>query len=164
MTGKKRSDEMLSVGGRYPWAKGSDVTMTDRRPEDDPSFIMHETLVYRMIADLRAENERLQQSEKLYGDALGHLQESGLGHLGESCVNDLLPRLIREHKDLTTENERLNLADKQWADHVKRLSEENERLRAALRQIQEWDCLNPPDPKLCADHPWLRRLVDDALA
>jgi len=35
---------------------------------------------------------------------------------------------------------------------------------ATLRRIQEWDCLNPADPGLCADHPWLKRLVDDALA
>ena len=41
--------------------------------------------------------------------------------------------------------------------------EEVERLRAALEQIQHWDCLNPPDPKLCADHPWLRSVVDKAL-
>jgi hypothetical protein len=32
------------------------------------------------------------------------------------------------------EVEQLTLADRQWADHVKRLSEEAERLRAALRE------------------------------
>ena len=37
-------------------------------------------------------------------------------------------------------------------------------LEAALRAIQQWDCLNPPDPNLCHDHPWLKRTVDDALA
>lgn len=37
------------------------------------------------------------------------------------------------------------------------------RLRQALQAIQGWDCLNPPDPQLCADHPWLQRLVDAAL-
>jgi hypothetical protein len=37
-------------------------------------------------------------------------------------------------------------------------------LEEALRKIQEWDCLNPPDPKLCADHPWLKRHVDAVLA
>lgn len=36
--------------------------------------------------------------------------------------------------------------------------------RETLKQIQAWDCLNPPDPNLCADHPWLKRLVDAALA
>lgn len=35
------------------------------------------------------------------------------------------------------------------------------RLRDTLRRIQEWDCLNPPDPK--SDFPWLKRLVDEAL-
>jgi hypothetical protein len=37
------------------------------------------------------------------------------------------------------------------------------RLRLVLVQIQDWDCLNPPDARLCADHPWLRRLIDNAL-
>jgi len=38
------------------------------------------------------------------------------------------------------------------------------RLREALRQISGWDCLNPPQAEILADLPWLRRLVDDALA
>ena len=37
------------------------------------------------------------------------------------------------------------------------------RLRAALERIAAWDCLNPPDPILLNDLPWLRQLVDDAL-
>ena len=37
------------------------------------------------------------------------------------------------------------------------------RYRAALKAIQGWDCLNPPQSDLCADFPWLRRLVDEAL-
>ena len=36
-------------------------------------------------------------------------------------------------------------------------------LREALLVIKRWDCLNPPDPKLCADHPWLKGHVDAAL-
>ena len=40
---------------------------------------------------------------------------------------------------------------------------EVERYRAALKRIQGWDCLNPPQSALCADFPWLRRLVDEAL-
>lgn len=34
---------------------------------------------------------------------------------------------------------------------------------AALRKIQQWDCLNPPRPELLADLPWLKRVVDAAL-
>lgn len=34
----------------------------------------------------------------------------------------------------------------------------------ALRAIRSWDCLNPPRADLLADLPWLRRLVDSALA
>jgi hypothetical protein len=37
-------------------------------------------------------------------------------------------------------------------------------LETALLAIQSWDCLNPPRSELCADHPWLKRLVDAALA
>jgi hypothetical protein len=44
------------------------------------------------------------------------------------------------------------------------LETRNATLLAALESIAAWDCLNPPDPNLCADHPWLKRLVDDAIA
>ncbi len=37
-------------------------------------------------------------------------------------------------------------------------------LQEALERIRSWDCLNPPRPDLLADLPWLRRLVDAALA
>jgi hypothetical protein len=40
---------------------------------------------------------------------------------------------------------------------------ENWRFNQALKRISEWDCLNPPQRDLCADLPWLRELVDDAL-
>jgi multidrug efflux pump subunit AcrA (membrane-fusion protein) len=54
-----------------------------------------------------------------------------------------------------------------WLDANKRAvaaEAEAQTLRDALEQIAQWDCLNPPDPNLCHDHPWLKRLVDDALA
>lgn len=43
------------------------------------------------------------------------------------------------------------------------------RLRAALLKIQQWDCLNLPVAHIkcvrdASDFPWLKRLVDDALA
>lgn len=41
---------------------------------------------------------------------------------------------------------------------------EAERYRAALRTIRQWDCLNPPRPDLLGDLPWLRQVVDGALA
>jgi len=44
-----------------------------------------------------------------------------------------------------------------------RLTAERDELRNVLRRIAEWDCLNPPDRTLCADHPWLKKLVDTAL-
>ncbi len=47
---------------------------------------------------------------------------------------------------------------------VRRLEAELAVAVATLRRIQQWDCLNPPDQNLCADHPWLKRLVDGALA
>lgn len=47
-----------------------------------------------------------------------------------------------------------------YADSVEVL---RDRYRGALTMIQRWDCLNPPNPELLADLPWLRRVVDDAL-
>jgi hypothetical protein len=41
------------------------------------------------------------------------------------------------------------------------MRDEAERLRSALRTIQQWDSLNPPASG--TDFPWLRKLVDDAL-
>lgn len=46
---------------------------------------------------------------------------------------------------------------------VSRLTEENRRLREALERIAAWDCLNPPDPSLCGDLPWLSDVVRAAL-
>jgi hypothetical protein len=37
-------------------------------------------------------------------------------------------------------------------------------LEAALETIRAWDFLNPPRADLLADLPWLRRVVDGALA
>lgn len=45
-----------------------------------------------------------------------------------------------------------------------RLQEEAKRYRTALQVISQWDVLNPPRPDLLADLPWLKKLVDDALA
>lgn len=45
-----------------------------------------------------------------------------------------------------------------------RLKEEAQKYRSALLKIREWDVLNPPRPELLADLPWLKKLVDEALA
>ncbi len=52
-------------------------------------------------------------------------------------ITEDLPRIQAQRDDARAEVERLTLADRQWADHVKRLSEENERLRAALKDALE---------------------------
>ena len=49
-------------------------------------------------------------------------------------------------------------------NEVARLTAERDALTAALTKIQQWDCLNPPRADLLGDLPWLRRLVDAALA
>jgi len=36
------------------------------------------------------------------------------------------------------------------------------KLEAALRKIQQWDCLNPPVDWI-SDSKWLKQLVDEAL-
>lgn len=64
--------------------------------------------------------------------------------------------LIGQREELSS---KLSASQAQSAAYEARIK----RLEEALRRIQEWDCLNPPDPSLCADHPWLKRLVDEAL-
>lgn len=53
-----------------------------------------------------------------------------------------------------------------WESQTARIAEleaEVTRLRAAIVRVQQWDMLNPPNPLFCADFPWLRALVDEAL-
>lgn len=47
-------------------------------------------------------------------------------------------------------------------EELARLRDENVRMHAALKMIDQWDMLNPPSPHL-ADAGWLRRVVDDGL-
>ena len=61
------------------------------------------------------------------------------------------------------ENARLTQGIGMLDDEAESLGREADRLREALRVIAEWDCLNPPDFELCADHPWLKRHVDAVL-
>lgn len=63
-----------------------------------------------------------------------------------------------------------------WQAQAKRLEAELAAARAqiaamhaVLVQIQHWDCLNPPVTHIpcvrdASDFPWLKRLVEDALA
>ena len=46
---------------------------------------------------------------------------------------------------------------------LREASERADRYERALRTIQQWDCLNPPNSSLLSDLPWLRSVVDDAL-
>ena len=50
-----------------------------------------------------------------------------------------------------------------WRRHCDQ-RDDYDRLRAALERIQKWDCLNPPRADLLGDLPWLRKLVDEAIA
>lgn len=68
----------------------------------------------------------------------------------------------RDH-ELALLREAIDEARADRRHRVAELEAANARLRAALETIRGWDCLNPPDPRLCGDHPWLKRLVDDAL-
>jgi hypothetical protein len=52
--------------------------------------------------------------------------------------------------ELRAEVERLTLADRQWADHVKRLSEEVERLRALIDKHND-ECRECPVIELDSD-------------
>lgn len=79
------------------------------------------------------------------------------------CVVLRKPQLLDEVMRLQAEVEKFRGAAEFALDRVASLTRERDEARAALRLILAWDCLNPPDPTVCADHPWLRRLVDAAL-
>lgn len=49
-------------------------------------------------------------------------------------------------------------------DAVRQAEADRDRYRDALVKISEWDCLNPPQADLLGDLPWLRSVVDNALA
>ncbi len=51
----------------------------------------------------------------------------------------------------------------EFAYDVLALIVERDDYRDVLERIRAWDCLNPPRSELCADHPWLRELVDRSL-
>jgi len=56
---------------------------------------------------------------------------------------------------LVRENERLTLADRQWADHVKRVADKRDELRAANRWLRARLCYVNPDGshvRGCAQH------------
>jgi chromosome segregation ATPase len=56
----------------------------------------------------------------------------------EQGLNAENRQLLASNSVLRGENERLTLADRQWADHVKRLSEEKERLLVELTHRVGW--------------------------
>jgi hypothetical protein len=81
-----------------------------------------------------------------------------------AAARTALPALINHVLGLRKANALLLKGMESQAELMDDLKQEARRLRAALERIREWDCLNPPDPGLCHDHPWLKRTVDDALA
>lgn len=86
---------------------------------------------------------------------------------GVVICEDCTERFDRDPDVLITEVVRLRevLAFyEECQEDVSREWRRAEGYRAALKAIQGWDCLNPPNADLCADLPWLRRLVDAALA
>src|SRR4030095_13148770 len=56
----------------------------------------------------------------------------------EQGLNAENRQLLASNSVLRGENERLTFADRQWADHVKRLSEEKERLLVELTHRVGW--------------------------
>jgi hypothetical protein len=50
-----------------------------------------------------------------------------------------------------------------WQERAEAAERRAAEAEKVLRTIQQWDCLNPPDAALCADLPWIKHLVDDAL-
>ena len=62
--------------------------------------------------------------------------------------------------DIAVLNEKIESLSSRLAAERK----EAERRLTALKTIAQWDCLNPPRGDLLADLPWLRRIVDAAIA
>jgi len=92
------------------------------------------------MTDLRlvSDADRLAEIVRLFDSGPDLIPVRDIGWLIDMARENERLRAEREHlieagSQLQAENERLVLADRQWADHVKRLSEDNERLRAAMR-------------------------------
>jgi len=92
------------------------------------------------MTDLRIVSDagRLAEISRLFDSGPDLIPVRDIGWLIDLARENERLRAEREHlieagSQLQAENERLVLADRQWADHVKRLSEDNERLRAAMR-------------------------------
>lgn len=90
------------------------------------------------MTDLRIVSDagRLAEISRLFDSGPDLIPVRDIGWLIDLARENERLRAEREHlieagSQLQAENERLVLADRQWADHVKRLSEDNERLRAA---------------------------------
>lgn len=79
---------------------------------------------------------------------------------------ELVERVRSSHLDTFTGNLRPGTVTITAADRDALLAALAERdgLRAAVKTIGEWDCLNPPRGDLLSDLPWLRQVVDSALA
>jgi len=56
--------------------------------------------------------------------------------LSERNPHEVHAELVQRVERLEAEVERLALADRQWADHVARLSAENEQLRARNKRLE----------------------------
>jgi len=80
----------------------------------------------------------------------------------ESQVRAVLRRL-RDNEAL---NDNLRSTQERCNELLEEARSERRRrkkLEAALHQILQWDCLNPPRADLLADLPWLRNLIEKTL-
>jgi hypothetical protein len=61
-----------------------------------------------------------------------------------------------EEQEWREENER---------NYIEELEQYNARMHFALKTLQQWDILNPVEgqPEFCADAPWARELIRNAL-
>lgn len=81
-----------------------------------------------------------------------------------SPPDDLMATLSRRVFEWRQRITELEAALRQTVTEREAATNDIERLRTALEAIRRWDCLWPePRRELCADFPWLRRLVDEAL-
>ncbi len=80
----------------------------------------------------------------------------------ESQVRSVL-RKLRDNEalsdNLRSTQERCN----ELLEEARSERRRRKKLEAALHQILQWDCLNPPRADLLADLPWLRNLIEKTL-
>ena len=148
-------------------ARAEDLANDGRRLQDERDIAIERAedletqlstqVSYRdhIITDLRARAEAAER--KAFDEGVMHIKR--LADL-QTLRNEDQRKLADAESRMADATAHIHGLEDTIAEQDRKLAEAVE----ALVRIGQWDCLNPPNAELCADHPWLRRLVDEALA